>query len=248
MISQWASDPEHQFMHIDRSQVPNVDLPPHIYESMVRSVDIVKHKYTSYFVQAFRASKVLILPSEATSHPPEHVLDLAICLFRSPPKRSVKEALSLLYDHYCGIPFHETFRASKAMTEFMMNRPMKRAWVFDRDSSVIIGEIVRGCGLDPITCTHDQLDQLDPFVICGVCVNSRAEVDADSLPVMNWVAVVSIHSVNLPASRPEAITTINSYAENLAAYTLAAVACPQTCCCFQPVVNFELRTSIWVTG
>lgn len=55
---------------------------------------------------------------------------------------------------------------------------------FDTISSAVTAQIVTACGLDPATCTHTTLEELDPFIVCLKCPTA---VDSKEFrPTMRW--------------------------------------------------------------
>lgn len=75
---------------------------------------------------------------------------------------------------------------------FFTKKPWTANVHFSKAEHNIISEVVQLCGLDPLTATVDQMNQLDPVFECAVCRRPDA-----GRQVMSWQGVVRFASIFL---------------------------------------------------
>jgi hypothetical protein len=58
-----------------------------------------------------------------------------------------------------------------------------RGWfVYDKTWASIIKSIIEACQLDPEICTHNDLDEMDPWVACLTCCNGDISTSKEMYP------------------------------------------------------------------
>lgn len=142
----------------------------------------MQQDHEAYFVDAFSAAK-----RPGSDRNDAVALQLAVALFKIPV--STREQY---YLH--GIPFEETYRHGPRILWEHQPWKLEESWVFDSTSSDIFEKIIRACGLDPTTCTHDELEEVDPYVVCPTCDEAQKDraTTKKVTPILNWSAVVSV--------------------------------------------------------
>lgn len=127
-------------------------------------------------------------------------LELATSLFRSTISFSRKSF---------GIPYKESlrFRQFFPSVDYPNSRNSARLnpldvlsdankfFEFDELSSAVTTQIVTACGMDPKSCTHAMLEDLDPYVVCVACTQ-RDGFNGNRL-TMPWTQAVRVQPLIL---------------------------------------------------
>lgn len=71
--------------------------------------------------------------------------------------------------------------------------------VFDTISSAVTAQIIAACGLNPATCTHATLEELDPFIVCLSCTTKDSN---EFSPTMPWTQGVRRRTQTRMSSAP----------------------------------------------
>ena len=179
-LRKWACDSRHGLMLGEELRKDKEALLPRdFYDLFMSYLEPLQRQYTSHFIGLLAQAN-----SPVAGLWNAGALQLATALFTN--TRQVGKD----YVHHRAIPFEETFRCSSFNDPDiwkMQGWQVPQCWVFDYDASQIISNIIRSCGLDPTSCTHTELEAVDPFVICMECYKKHPN---GQLPVFNWVETV----------------------------------------------------------
>lgn len=124
-------------------------------------------------------------------------VQLATCVFQA----------KVRHDDYRGLSYNNLLRAlSRCFSSgrerafggytspFQHFQEVDSSCQIDELASGVAAKIIEACGLDPWTCTHKMLDDLDPCVICVTCADIAKAQDKrkDFAPVITWSCAVSL--------------------------------------------------------
>lgn len=174
-------------MLIDRHRVDDLSVPQEILRLIDTNIEPLRDNYVSYFVDAFSAAG-----RASTTRKGVDALQLAIAVFRTPIGTSSYSTRTY------GVKFEETYHSTTTWDSLRWARQPRafdQWWAFDLTSSLVVEKIIQACGMDPGQCTHSQLEELDPYVVCPVCddVEKTKAMDQSgvlSIPVLNWDSIV----------------------------------------------------------
>lgn len=188
VVEKWATRTEiaTRLLGTSPSSGPVVDLPSEVINLIPQVVERMQREIDEHFSQALPSYKTL-REEMSTSE----MLDLATSVFTdNPPPR-----IGVTIPQYC-IPYYLTYRIHNSMpytsTGLQVSRDLKECWVYDRVSAAIIKEIVLGCGFDARTCTHAQLEEVEPYVFCLTCYAGGTSY------AMRWDQAVRFLSILFP--------------------------------------------------
>lgn len=124
---------------------------------------------------------VHMLPSHSQSTVPMHypftVLNLATSVFMFNGRLRIINA-----------PYHILHRYFGFESKVNLNlKTADQGWEYDKISATISMKIISLCGLDSSLCTHTELEELDPYVVCLTCAS-----ESNRLPTMKWDQAVSL--------------------------------------------------------
>lgn len=92
-------------------------------------------------------------------------------------------------------PQDEAEVASRLVNE---HSPWTCAFVKPQEAPLWASEVVKACGMDPLTATREQMDALDVRLSCNACIlDSLVPSTIDTLKVYNWRAAVSLTPIEL---------------------------------------------------
>lgn len=158
-----------------------IDLPLSLFAKMPYFLLEMRSHLQTYFAE--------LLPSyDSMKHSMTHedMLELATSVFQGQHPRAVN----------C-LPYHLTYRGTDTMpytSQYNANSPsLEQCWHYDKVSAAILKDIILKCGLDPTTCTHEQLEEADAYVVCLPCCEAGSQYG----PTMKWNQAVRGHLVLL---------------------------------------------------
>ncbi|KAF8319043.1 hypothetical protein DL93DRAFT_267229 [Clavulina sp. PMI_390] len=160
LLDQWAlGDGFDAFLRTRQDESPPPDLPPEIPLLVSELIDQCSQRVRDHFHKLIHL-RIDLPPLLSQSE----TLNLAIVVFKTPghswfrrglPYRALRYTYSPLYDTNGEIGF----------------KNLRVWWLFDDVGSTIIRKMVTLHGLDPGTCTHDDLDNAVDYVVCETCGN-----------------------------------------------------------------------------
>lgn len=186
-LDEWAKDDNNiQLCAGHRYEYDHeITLPPALLQLVWETAEKIRDDVQSHFHS-------ILPPWKSKVNGP---LDLAISLFKHKnPKlyvhHSMKEAFAFSYPFAIRTP--DSMPATQFRSYGESPPALKDAWLFDTTSSAIVKAIVLACEKDPMTCTFDELAEMEPYVSCLTC-NMGAEVQGVKYgPTMHWEQAVSV--------------------------------------------------------
>lgn len=174
MLDDWTQIPENiAQLSSPAWPPPEVRLPSEILDLIAPTITEMR--------QAMEACCSRMLPSYerlTASMSTKKILNLATSLFwdKASPYSPIR-----------GLPYHLLHRRSSAAVHAggLLTEALSEVWVYDDVSASIVRTILSLCALDLGTCTHAQLDEADPYVVCLNCPPQSA------MPTMKWEQAVS---------------------------------------------------------
>lgn len=146
-----------------------------------------------------------LIPEAGEDLTGSQILDLAVSVFRCTKDHTVGHFFPRLLDYF---PVRTKAEATVQATPHQqeLDWPHKDWYTFDSITSSVVRQILIACGANPSNTTREQLDEMDPRVVCMTCAAAKSPPSIYG-PTMSWKRAVR------PACVLQIFCTLKTYTQ-----------------------------------
>ncbi|KAF8313236.1 hypothetical protein DL93DRAFT_1184849 [Clavulina sp. PMI_390] len=160
MLDGWAlGENFYAFLESERNESPKPMMPLEFFPLISAHITRSTQRVRNHFVNLIQSQ-----PQLSWSQSCPDALNLAIVLFKCLEQQSTTYGTPYRVLHRNS--FYDTIPYSNGDVDI---QKLSTMWSFDDTGSALARKIVLLYGLEPSTCTHDELDDAAGYILCEVC-------------------------------------------------------------------------------